>query len=230
VKEFARLVLMFGIICILGPRSRSAEPVVRLHVDATDVPRRLYHARLEIPVKSGPLTLLYPKWIPGAHTPSGPIVDVVNLAITAAGKQVAWRRDLVEMYAFHLDVPPGVSELDVSFDYTSSPNSSGRTSNSSATTELATLNCNDVLLYPEGPPSDALKYQASLTIPAGWSYGTAFPVESESGTQIQFRQSSLSTLVDSPVLTGRYFPTIDLSPGGNSRTLPAPCRRQPTIR
>src|SRR5580704_15821682 len=104
---------MFGLILTLGPYARSAEPIVELHVDATDAPRHLYHARLEIPVKPGPLTLLYPKWIPGHHRPAGPIVDVVGLAITGAGKPLVWKRDLIEMYAFHLDVPPNVSEVQV---------------------------------------------------------------------------------------------------------------------
>jgi predicted metalloprotease with PDZ domain len=208
-----RFLLVLALICALAPRARSADGIVKLTVDATDAPRHLIHAKLTFPARPGPLTLLYPKWIPGNHTPSGPIVDVVNLEVTAAGKTIPWRRDLVEMYAFHLDVPPNVSEIEVTFDYTSSSNPNGRTAKASATTELAILNWYQVLLYPQGPPSDDLEYQANLKIPNGWKYGTALPVESESANEIKFRPSSLTTLVDSPVLTGLHFRTIDLSPG-----------------
>jgi predicted metalloprotease with PDZ domain len=213
LNYLARLVLVFGLAGTFSLGTRSAEPVVQLRVDATDAPRHLIHASLLIPVRPGPLTIFYPQWIPGHHRPAGPIVDVVGLAITGAGKPLVWKRDLVQMYAFHLDVPQNVSEIQVAFDYISSPNQNGRTSHASYTSELATLNWNEMLLYPEGSTSDALQFQATLKLPAGWSYGTALPVESESGSEIKFRPSSLTTLVDSPVLTGKYFRTVDLSPG-----------------
>src|SRR5579862_255624 len=148
----ARFALILGLIGAVGSPARPAQSTIKLSVDATDAPRHLIHAKLTIPVKPGPLALFYPKWIPGHHRPAGPIVDVVGLEITGGGKVIAWKRDLIEMYEFHVDVPPDISEIQVTFDYICSPNPSGRTSHASATTELAILEWNEVLLYPESPP------------------------------------------------------------------------------
>src|SRR6185369_11558013 len=92
-----------------------AQTTITLNVDATDAARNMIHSRMTIPVRPGPFTLFYPKWIPGEHTPTGTINDVVGLKLTAAGRSIAWRRDDVEMFAFHCDIPPGVTGLDVTF-------------------------------------------------------------------------------------------------------------------
>ena len=186
------------------------ENTIRLQVDATDAPRRLLHARMSIPAKPGPMTLLYPKWIPGEHMPTGPITDLVGLKIEAGGQTIPWRRDDVNMCAFHVTVPPGVSTLDVAFDFITPPETGGYSSGSSATAQLAVLNWNQVLLYPEGPAQERLQYQASLRVPDSWRYGTALPIAHESGDQIDFQPAPLNTLVDSPISMGRYYRTIDL--------------------
>jgi predicted metalloprotease with PDZ domain len=188
---------------------------IRVQVDATDAPQRLFHAHLTIPAKPGPLTLLYPEWIPGEHGPTGPVVDLVGLKISANGQAIPWSRDAVNMYAFHVNVPAGAAALDVTFDQISPPETSGFSSGASATTELAVLNWNQFLLYPAGTPSDQLRYQASLTVPQSWRYGTALPIDRESGNKIDFKPSSLTTLVDSPVSTGRHYKTIELGRDGN---------------
>ena len=186
------------------------DTTIKLQLDATDAPRRILHARMTMPVKPGPLTLLYPEWIPGEHGPTGPIIDLVGLKITAAGTALAWKRDDVNMYAFHVTVPSGVSELNIAFDFITPPDASGFTSGASATTELAVLNWNQAILYPRGVPSDQLKLQASLRVPNGWKYGTALPIARESGNDIEFQPSSLTTLIDSPVSTGAHYKTIEL--------------------
>src|ERR1039458_8835638 len=190
---------------------------VRLQVDATDAPRRLFHVRMNIPAKPGPLTLLYPQWIPGEHGPTGPVTDLVNIRITSNGQAIPWRRELADMYAFHASIPDGVTSIDIALEYIAAPESSGFTSGGSTTDKLAVLNWNQMLLYPKGTPSDQLNYQADLKVPAGWRYGTALPIETESGQNIQFQPSSLTTLIDSPVLMGSYFKTIDLSPGSTPK-------------
>ncbi len=167
-----------------------------------------------MPVKPGPLTLLYPQWIPGDHQPTGPIADMVGLKITASGTPIPWTRDRVDIYAFHLDVPRGAASINVDLDFILAPGSAGIDSNSAATPQLFILNWQTLLLYPEGVPSDQLNYQATLNIPPGWNFGTALPLERESGSSIEFKPSSLTTLVDSPVVAGRYFRTVDLNPGG----------------
>ena len=187
-----------------------AQTPVKLQVDASDAPRRLFHVQMTMAAQPGPLTLLYPEWIPGEHGPTGPVVNLVGLKIQAGGKTVAWKRDSVNMYAFHIDVPAGASALDVNFDFISPPESNGFTAGSSATSELAVLNWNQLLLYPQGTQADDLKYQATLRVPKGWRYGTALPIAKESGNEIEFQPASLTTMVDSPISTGAHYRTIEL--------------------
>jgi predicted metalloprotease with PDZ domain len=189
------------------------EPV-RIAVDLRDSPRHVFHAKLKFPVKPGPLTLVYPKWIQGEHAPSGPIVNLTGLKMWAGGKEVAWRRDDVDMFAFHLDIPQGAEMLDVSLDYLSpSPEASGSHDRSDATAKIAVLNWYLVTLYPQGVKSDDLTYEASLQLPTGWKYGTALPVAKESSEDISFAPATLTTLIDSPLITGEYFRSIDLASG-----------------
>src|SRR3989440_10336801 len=94
---------------------------IKMHVDASDAARNILHTTLKIPVKPGPLSLFYPKWIPGEHSPTGLINDMVGLRLNANGKSIAWTRDAVEMFAFRCEIPAGVSELGVTFDDVSQP-------------------------------------------------------------------------------------------------------------
>lgn len=185
---------------------------IKISVDATDITRRLVHAKMVYPVKPGPFTLLYPQWIPGEHGPTGPIADLVGIKVSANGQSIPWKRDSVNMFAFHVDVPAGVNTLSLSIDFISPPETGGFSSGSSATSEMAVLSWNQFLLYPAGTPTDQLNVQADLKVPNGWRYGTALPIATESGNSIQFKPSSLTTLIDSPVISGAHFKTIDLSP------------------
>jgi predicted metalloprotease with PDZ domain len=194
---------------------RSPLPPITIALDATEASRKILHARLSIPAKPGPLILFYPKWIPGEHGPTGPITDLAGLKMTSAGKPVAWRRDEVEMYSFHVEVPTGANALEVSLDFLLPAGAEGFSSAASSTANLAVINWNQVLLYPKGYGSDELTYVASLRLPAGWKIGTALPVAlpagvaGQSGT-INFKPVSLTTLVDSPVIAGSHFRTIVL--------------------
>ena len=187
---------------------------IKLSVDATDVSRHLVHVQMTIPAKPGPMTLLYPEWLPGEHTPTGPVTDVAGLRITAAGKPVAWKRDSVNMFAFHVDVPAGADALEVAFEFISPPETGGFSSGSSATTELAVVSWNQLMLYPEGVPADKLQIQANLKVPNGWRYGSALPIARESGQSVEFQPASLTTVIDSPVTTGKHYRTIDI--GGDN--------------
>ncbi len=192
---------------------RAAGPI-RLEVDASEAPRKLFHARLWIPATPGPLTLLYPKWLPGEHGPTGPIADVAGLRITAGGRAIAWTRDPVEMYAFVCEVPGGASEIEVSLDLLSPASAGQFSSGASATSTLAIVNWNQFLVYPKGADADALLYAATLKLPAGWSHGAALAEENGGtavGDTVRFSPVSLTTLVDSPVLAGRFFRTVTLS-------------------
>jgi len=193
--------------------AQTAKNPARLDVDLRDAPLHIFHAKLTLPVGPGPLTLVYPKWIPGEHSPTGPIADLVGLKITAEGKEVPWRRDDVDMYAFHLDVPAGVDSLNLSYDYLSPAEATESRERPSSTAKLAVLNWYMVTLYPQGQKTDDLTYVATLRLPAGWKYGTALPVAKESAELIEFAPASLTTVIDSPVIAGVYLRHIDLSPG-----------------
>jgi predicted metalloprotease with PDZ domain len=191
--------------------AQSAEPM-RISVDLTDAPRKIIHARLTMSVKPGPLTLLYPKWIPGEHEPDGPISDLAGLVFTANGQQIPWVRDDVNMFAFHITVPQGVSTLDVKLDFLATAPPSGFSAGASTSANLAILSWNEVALYPEGIAPPQIEVQAAVKLPAGWKYGTALTKTGEDNGMIEFATVPLNTLIDSPLLTGRYFKEIPLAP------------------
>ncbi len=184
---------------------------IQISVDLSEAPRHIFHANLAIPAAPGPLTLLYPKWIPGEHMPDGPISDLAGLKFTADGKTLAWQRDPVDMFAFHMEVPAGATSVEASLDYLNPVDGSGYSAGPSATSKILVLEWNDVLLYPAGPKSDDLTYIARLKLPPGWKFGTALTTQSQQENEIQFGPISLTTLVDSPVLAGSYFRSIPLA-------------------
>ncbi len=189
---------------------------IQLEVDATDATRSILHAKLHIPASPGPLTLFYPKWIPGEHMPSGPINDLTGLQMTANGKPVNWQRDPDNMYAFHLDVPAGAEAVDVSLDFLLPAGGGSFSTGVSSTAKLLDLNWNEVLLYPQTEEPFTLQYAPGLKLPEGWKFGTALPmagVASLFSQTVLFSPVSLETLVDSPVIAGEFFQTIDLTPG-----------------
>ncbi len=207
VPRLAAFNLLLAVSACAGPAP------IQLDVDATDAPRSLLHAKLHIPAQPGPLTLYYPKWIPGEHSPSGPINDLTGLQMTANGQPVNWRRDADDMYAFHLDVPAGAGTVDVSLDFLLPTGGGAYSAGVSSTAKLLDLSWNQVLLYPQTAEPLKRQYVATLQLPAGWQFGTALPVTSSSGARVEFSPAPLETLVDSPVIAGEYFRTIDLSPG-----------------
>ena len=187
-------------------------PNVTLSVDATTAVRKILHASLTIPAAPGDLTLLYPKWIPGEHAPDGPVVDLAGLKFFAAGKPLKWRRDLLDGFTLHVEVPAGVTEISAELAFLSPATfEGGFSAGSSATAKLAVISWNQLLLYPKGYKSDDINYTASLKIPDGWKFATALPVASQSGNEIHFAPASLTTLVDSPVLTGEFLKVVPLA-------------------
>src|SRR5580765_1662950 len=184
---------------------------IKIEVDATDASRYILHTQLHIPAQPGPLTLLYPKWLPGEHGPDGPITDLVGLKISVAGKPVNWQRDADNMFAFHLTVPAGANAVNVSFDFLLPSGSGAYSSGVSSTATLLDLSWNQVLLYPKKTNAYDTQYAATLHLPEGWKFGTALPVASSSGARVEFSPVSLEMLVASPVIAGEYFRTVDLA-------------------
>lgn len=195
--------------------AQSAAPPIRLVVDASQAPQKILHAHMEMPVSAGPLTLYYPEWIPGEHMPDGPIIQVAGMKFSGGGKTIAWRRDLVEMFSIHVDVPAGVTTLVADFDFLLSGPASGFSAGASATASLDVLSWNQVLMYPKGLPAKDILFAPSLRLPADWKFGTALPIAKQDGATIEFGPVALTTLVDSPVISGRYYRAIQLTPGQN---------------
>jgi predicted metalloprotease with PDZ domain len=185
--------------------------VERLNVDATDAPRNILHATLTIPVAPGALTLVYPKWIPGNHRPTGPIQNFTGLHLKAGGKELEWQRDLEDMYAFHLQIPAGVSELQAAYDTITYNGKS-----SLASSKVLDLLWNQVVLYPKGAATNAVQVAASVRLPEGWKFGTALTPTQQSGNSVEFQTVSLTTLVDSPLIAGAIYRQVEINPPGES--------------
>ncbi len=185
-----------------------------LEVDATAVFQHLLRARLRLPVRPGPLVLVYPKWLPGEHSPSGRIEDIVGLTITAAGKPLPWQRDAEDMYAIACEIPSGVTSIDVSYEYAAGTGGRGAPLPAVASQQLFILKWNHVLLYPKGADPKSFTLSPSLRLPAGWTAASALAVVEKRGEVVRFESVSLETLVDSPVAAGAHGRIIDLSPPG----------------
>jgi len=214
---FATCFIIFGLSFLANVASAQS---MQLFVDLSDAPRNIYHSRLTIPVKPGPLALVYPKWIPGNHRPAGPIANVTGVKMEAGGQTLAWQRDPVDMYAFHVEVPAGANELQLSLDTITNDGSAGA-SGPSATANVLDLNWNQVVLYPQGASSDEVEVVPSIQLPAGWKFGTALPRENvgQSGNHNSlevFKPVSLTTLVDSPLIAGDHYRKIELTKPGET--------------
>jgi predicted metalloprotease with PDZ domain len=194
--------------------AQNSGPTIKIAVDASEAPRKIFHSQLAIPAAEGTLTLYYPKWIPGEHAPDGPVVDLAGLRFLGNGQVLKWRHDPKDNFAINVEVPAGVHEVNASLDFLSPATfESGFSAGSSATDALTVLSWNQVLLYPKGWSADQLTYQASLRLPQGWKFGTSLPVSSHDGDQLSFAPVSLYMLVDSPVIAGRYLKVVPLNEG-----------------
>ncbi len=189
--------------------------VIKLHVDATDIDRRLIQVRQTIPVSGpGPLILFYPQWIPGNHGPVGPVANVGGLTFTASGQRLEWVRNTVQPWAYQIEVPAGVSEVDVAFQWlTPIEGSQGRVV---VTPEMLNIQWEKALLYPAGYYSRQIMFQPTLKLPQGWNYGAGLDTVSFENGTATFAPITLEHLADSPVFAGAHYRQIDLDPGGRS--------------
>ena len=195
--------------------SPAPQTSMTLEVDATDAPLKILHATMTMAARPGPATLFYPKWIPGEHMPSGPITNLTGLHILADGKELEWRRDLVETNAFAITVPAGAKTLTAKYDYVVV---AGGAFGSSASTnaKIAVINWYTVGLYPMGENPEAIQVRATLKAPAGWKHGGSLDVDSVDGATIRYSPTSLAMLNDHPVLLGEHFRSITLWPAGST--------------
>jgi predicted metalloprotease with PDZ domain len=194
---------------IVAPADTPFPGTISLLVDVTDVNSRVLKVHETIPVKGRDITLLYPEWLPGTHSPSNPISELAGLVITANGKRISWVRDRVNMYAFHVEAPRDATTLDVSFVFLAPLDPKrGRISS-----KFADITWNSVLLYPAGYFSRDIKFEPALRLPEGWKFACSLEAKSQDGNLVQFKNTTLNTLIDSPLYAGSNFKRLDLSTG-----------------
>jgi predicted metalloprotease with PDZ domain len=194
---------------IAAPADTPYPGTILLVVDVTNVTDRILNVHETIPMKGRNITLLYPEWLPGTHSPSNAVSEMAGLVITANGKRVPWMRDRVDMYAFHVEAPQDVKALEVNFQYVAPQDPKrGRISS-----KFANVTWNSVLLYPAGYFSRDIKFETELRLPEGWQFACSLEVKSQKGNRVGFKETTLNTLIDSPLYAGVYFKSVDLSTG-----------------
>jgi predicted metalloprotease with PDZ domain len=187
---------------------------LKIDVDATDLAHRVFRVHEVIPVAAGPLTLLYPQWIPGNHSPTGPIDKFAGLTVKANGKVLPWTRDQYNVYAFTVDVPQGATEVEVDFQFLSPQDT--RQGRVVMTPQMLNLQWNTVSVYPAGYYARQIQTDPSVKLPAGWQFGSALEVASRDGDTVHFKSINYDDLVDSPIYAGKYYKQIDLDPGAST--------------
>ena len=199
---------------IPAPRDVAYAPgTIRLDIDATNLNQRIFKVRQTIPVQSGPLTLLDPAWVPGGHSPRGAIDKIAGLTFKAGDRKLEWKRDTLNVHAFHLDVPQGVSRITAEFDFlTATGSGQGRVV---MTPRMLNLQFLSTVLYPAGHYAGKIMFDPRVTYPAGWTAFTALHEQGRSGDTVDYQDVPLDILVDSPVYAGRHAKNIDLTPAGS---------------
>lgn len=190
-------------------------------VDARETARGILHVQQTFPAKpGGVLALSYPKWLPGEHSPTGPNVDVAGLLPRAGDRILAWQRDPVDLNTLRIAVPAGAKQVTLSFDFLLDNGVDGFTSAACGTPNLLLLSWNQVTFYPAGRRSDDVTVAASLQLPDRWEHASALDEKPAQGARIEFQPCRLTTLVDSPVLSGLHMRTVELTESGD----PVPVR------
>ena len=191
------------------PVDRPYPGTITVDVDATDLDRHIFTVHETIPVAAGPLTLLYPQWLPGKHSPHGPIDKLAGLMIHGGGQRIEWTRDPVDVFAFHLDVPAGVTALDVDFEFLSP--TAGNQGRVQMTPDMLNLEFDQTTLYPAGYFTRDIPVSATVKFPAGWQAATALrPVDGAPAGEVRYGTVPFETLVDSPIFAGRYVRRVPL--------------------
>ncbi len=212
---FAALSLPFAAQAeIPAPQDTPYAPgTIRIEIDATNLAQRIFRVKETIPVAPGELTLLYPKWVPGGHTPRNPIDKIAGIVFKAGGQKLEWKRDTLDVNAFHLVVPQGVNEITAEFDYlTPTDGSQGGVAMAPNMLNLKTI---AAVLYPAGHYGSRIMFDPRITYPAGWTAFTAMHEQGRSGDTVDYQDVSFDTYVDSPIFAGRYAKQIDLTPAGS---------------
>ena len=196
--------------CLFATSATAQKKPIEIVADLSDAPRKVYHAEMDLPVSGGPLTLTTPQWIPGNHRPTGPVSDITGVVFTIDGKPIEWRRDDVNFYEFHVNIPEGATTLHAHLDCIVTARLSQK---------MAVLEWEKLLLYPAHTPVRDIPIQPSLKVPAGWGVGTALQPEGAGGWPVpaagsttRFAATNVEQLEDSPIITGQNFHEFALAP------------------
>ncbi len=181
-----------------------------LDIDASDVTRGVYRVVQTVPVAAGTrdLILQLPRWLPGEHGSRGPLAELVNIHFYAGDKELVWKRDPVEVFAFHVEVPLGATAVTAKFLHTSPlQTSEGRIT---MTREMLNLQWEKMSLYPAGHYVRQIKVKPTVTFPDGWTAFTALDGQSASDSKVTWAETNYEVLVDSPIFAGKYARRWDL--------------------
>ena len=182
-----------------------------VHVDARDITRKRVHTEETLAVKGGPTTLVFAKWIPGEHMPSGPIDTLVGMVIKANGAPLTWKRDPINTFAVTVNVPSGANRLDISLDSGLPTEGGSFSAGPTSSEQLAVISWNHFVLLPKGRDAATISTEASLVTPAGWHAATALATHAGADGTLSFEPVSLAQLIDSPVQIGRYNRVVELN-------------------
>jgi predicted metalloprotease with PDZ domain len=191
------------------PRDQPFRGAIQLHVEATDTTHGLFHVTETIPVQSrGEMVLLYPEWETTSHGPTASVIELAGLRLQIDGHKIEWRRDTIDVHAFHLTVPAGARSLTLNFD-SLSPRSSAM-----LRPEMVDVEWQHLLLYPAGWFAQDIPVAAELELPKGLRAFTALtvlPTLDSSANLLAFAPEALDRLVDAPVYAARYTRQLDIS-------------------
>ena len=191
-----------------------APGMMKVEVDATNLSQRIFRIKQTIPVQAGPLTLLFPRWVPGGHSPRNGLDDIAGLTFKANGRKLDWKRETLEVGAFHLVVPDGVGEITAEFDLlTATGPGQGRVV---MTPNMLNIQFISTSLYPAGHYMHRIMVDPRVTYPAGWTAFTALHEDGRSGDTVDYENVPYDIFVDSPVYAGRHAKNIDLTPAGKA--------------
>ncbi|OYX09064.1 MAG: hypothetical protein B7Z08_06705 [Sphingomonadales bacterium 32-68-7] len=186
---------------------------VRLDIDATDLDRALFRVTQVFPVEAGAreLVLLFPQWLPGNHSPRGPLNLLTDVRFEAGGRPLTWVRDPVEVYAFRVALPAGTRAVTARMVHTSPlQTNEGRIV---MTQEMLNLQWEKMSLYPAGHYVRQIKIAPTVTFPEGWSVFTALDGQRDAGgrgNRVTWATTDYETLVDSPIFAGKHAMDWDL--------------------
>jgi predicted metalloprotease with PDZ domain len=195
-----------------NPVDRNYSGIIELHVDVTNIAQKIFKVHERIPVKPGPVSLLYPQWLLGAHAPAdGALARFAGLTLSADRHRIEWRRDPLNMHAFHATVPAGVTALEADFVFLSPLE--GAEGAIVMTPEMLALHWEALVLYPGGYFAHRVMVQPAVVFPENWQFAGALEQIGHSGAEVQFKAVNLEELIDSPLYAGKYFKRIELDPG-----------------